>query len=131
MEVGVLEGFKNYINEGTISTIAAFSFIKLLSTSFENWKVFKDGLIDVEGKIIKKTPKLPIFTNIARKIKILFQRFVPNKKYLAVLIAMYLLKKEEVMDDYEQIVKEELDKSLTEEESQKLIKILAEVKELI
>ena len=44
---------------------------------------------------------------------------------------MYLLKKEEVMDDYEQIVKEELDKSLTEEESQKLIKILAEVKELI
>lgn len=123
-----MKKFKVFLNEGAISTIAAFSFIKLLSTSFESWQAFKSGLIDEKGKILKKSPKLPIFTNIARKIKVLFEKFVPNRKYLAVLIAMYLLKKEDVVDEYELLIKEELDRSLTDEETKSLIKILNEVK---
>lgn len=123
-----MKNFKGFLNEGAVSTIIAFGFVKLLSTNFEDWKAFKTGIIDKDGKILKNTPKLSIFDNIARKIKILFHKFVPNKKYLAILIAMYLLKKEEVIGDYEKIVKEELDRALTEEEAESLIKILNEVK---
>lgn len=122
-----MDKFKEFLNEGAITTIAAIGFVKLLSTNFENWESFKSGIIDKDGKILKKSPKLPVFTNIARKIKVLFQKFVPNKKYMAMLIAIYLLKKEEVLDGYEEIIKIELEKTLTEDEIKKLVKILCEV----
>lgn len=117
--------FKSYLDEGVVSSIAAVVFIKKLTTSFENWDEFKKGIIDKDGKILKG--KLSIFNNIARKIKRLFHRFVPNKKYLLLLISMYLLKKEDITDPLEELVKDELDQYLTVEEKVKLIDILNEV----
>ena len=123
----MMERFKLYLDEGIVSSVAAFTFIKKLTTSFENWEEFKNGIIDKDGKIINRTKKIPIFNGIARKIKILFQRFVPNKKYLALLLTMYLLKKESVSDPLENLVKEELDQKLTLEEKVVLIDILTEI----
>ncbi len=118
--------FKTYVNEGVVSTVVAYDFVKKLSTNFEDWKEFKDGIIDADGKIIKSSKKkMPPFQNIARKIKLLFHKFVPNKKYLALLLAMYLLKED--IDEMENIVKEQLEKDLTPKEKKLLIKVLMEV----
>lgn len=124
--------FKEYINEGVVSVVAAISFTKLLTTPFEKWKSCKMGLIDNKGKILRK-PKTSeekkqfgVFENIARKIKILFHKFVPDKKYLSLLFAMYLLKKESV-NSLENILKEELNQKLTNDENKILISILYEI----
>lgn len=121
--------FKTYINEGLVSGIVAIKFIKLLTSNFEKWDLFKSGGIDEDGKIIDKKIKIDTFENIARKIKILFNKFVPNKKYLTLLLAMYLLKKEDIIhpDPVENLLKEQLDNNLSEDEKQLLIKLLKEV----
>lgn len=122
-----MKSFKSYLDEGIVSSVAAFGFVKKLSTSFEKWDEFKNGIIDKDGRVINKTKKISIFNDIARKIRILFLKFVPNKKYFALLVAMYLIRKEDVSDPLEDLVKEELDNRLSEEEKFTLIDILNEV----
>ena len=119
--------FIGYYNEGIVSTVAVAGFVKMLITDFSKWKEFKSGLIDVDGKLIKTIPKISAFKNIARKIKILFKRFVPSKGYLAMLLTIYFLKNEDVISEYDQIIKDELEKSLTEEEKDLLVKVLKEL----
>lgn len=123
-----MDSFKTHLNEGVVSALVAVSFITKLTTSFEKWDAFKKGIIDKNGKIIKKNTKLPIFDNIARKIKILFHKFLPGKKkYIALLLSMYLIKTEDVDDPYNNLIKEELDHQLTDKEKNSLMGILNEV----
>lgn len=123
-----MEKFKYLFNEGIVSSVAAFSFIKKLTTPFNKWELFKNGTIDEEGKFLKKNIKIPVFDGIARKIKRLFHKFLPGKKkYIALLLAMYLLKKEDIADPIEEIVKEELDNQLSENEKNILMNLLNEI----
>jgi hypothetical protein len=127
-----MSSFKNYLNEGVVTALIAYSFTSRIATPFDKWKAYKSGMIDVNGKILRKaqTPEekkqTGTFWNIARKIKILFNKFVPNKKYLALLLGMYLLKKEN-NDQYENMIKEQLDKDLSKNEHNALIGVLNEI----
>ena len=124
--------FKSYLNEGVVTTVLAYKFTTMIATPFDKWKAYKSGMIDIKGKKLRKAKtqeeknQTGAFWNIARKIKILFNKFVPNKKYLALLLAMYLMKKESI-DPYESVVKEQLDKNLTNVEQTMLINILNEI----
>ena len=127
-----MERFKNYLNEGVVTAVIAYKFTTMIATPFDKWKTYKSGMIDIKGKILRKanTPEekkqTGTFWNIARKIKILFNKFVPNKKYLALLLGIYLMKKENT-DQFENMLKEQLDKDLSENEQIALIGVLTEI----
>lgn len=90
-----------------IGALVAYLLIKQLSTDWEDWEIYKLGLIDDKGQTIRKakTPAEKKAMNIgvvlAKNIKKLLERIPFGKSKLASLVAaLYLIKENEgVVDD--------------------------------
>jgi len=71
-----------------------YKFIKLMSSTFNKWDIYKDGLIDEKGKIIDKSKKIPMFDNVIRRLKIILNKFIGSSKVASVMATLYFLKED-------------------------------------
>ena len=109
---------------GAFSKLLAVTFATLLAKPFKNWKAFEKGLIDEKGNIIRKPQNQPErdslrgIKNFVRKMKRLLIKVIPDSRLLGVLIAAFLLKKEDntPLNEEEQKVRDIIEKNLTENE---------------
>lgn len=127
--------FSELLQEGAMSRITttymAYRFGKLLKKDFTDWEAYKFGLIDEEGKIIKKpTSKeekntLGTIETLARKIKKTLLKYVGNRKVMFTVMALYLMKRESV----DVKIEEALNATLTESEIASTIELLKIIEE--
>ena len=98
---------------GVVDTYVAFRFIKLLSTPFEETDAYKLGIIDANGKVLKKRAELStsaerraytIFDTIAFNIKKIFNRVPGLKTRLGSFAAALFLLKEHTQMSEEQFL---------------------------
>lgn len=105
---------------GAFSKLQAYMFAALLAKDFTKWPAYELGVIDENGKLLKKPSSieeknsLDVFENLIRKIKLIILKFAPSAKYLAFIAAAYLLKEEQELVHIR--FKEEMSKELTESE---------------
>lgn len=114
---------------GAFSKLMAITFATLLAKPFKNWKAFKLGLINEKGDKIKeaKTPEekkaLAGIKDFVRKLKRLLIKVLPDSRLLGFLITLYLLKKESISEE-ENEIKEEIDNVLTKRELNDMLNYL-------
>ena len=92
-----------------LDVFVAYKFIKFLTTPFDKTDAYKLGLIDKDGKVLKKRSKLKtgkekmamtIFHTLAWNLKKLLDKFPPTKTKLgSFAAALYLLKEEDDCDE--------------------------------
>lgn len=96
-----------------LDTYVAFQFIKILSTPFENTEAYKLGIIDANGKVLKKRSSLStgeekraytIFHTIGFNIKKIFNRIPGLKSRLGSFAAALFLLKEHTQMSEEQFL---------------------------
>jgi len=106
---------------GAFSKFQALTFATLLSKPFIKWDAYKLGIIDENGKKIKKATtsdeknSIDMFQNLIRKLKIVLNKFIPSPNYLQFILAAYLLKEEKFTKNEEEL-KIEIDKVLNDKE---------------
>lgn len=80
--------------------VIAYKFVKALSTPFEEWDAFKVGLIDKNGKKLKKASTqeekdaLPLWKVLIRNLKVILGKLPFGKTKLASFVTALALLKE-------------------------------------
>ena len=92
-----------------LDIFVAYKFIKILTTPFKKTEAYKLGIIDADGKVLKKRHELvtgkekmamTIFHTLGWNLKKLLAKFPPTKTRLgSFAAALYLLKEESSCDD--------------------------------
>lgn len=95
---------KTLLSEGATDFIVLYSFLKRLTTPFDKWKAYELGIIDADGKVLKKRATLvepeekaafTLFDILVLNIKKILERLPNGKSKLASFIAaLYLIKEE-------------------------------------
>ena len=103
-----------------LDVFVEYKFIKFLTTPFDKTDAYKLGLIDKDGKVLKKRSKLKtgkekmamtIFHTLAWNLKKLLDKFPPTKTKLGSFAAgLFLIKEQYGLTD------DDLDKILTKME---------------
>ena len=101
------------ILRGAATLYASYSFIRLMSTKFEKWDAFKEGIIDEKGNGIKKGSDSLSWTRfhiLIRNIKQLLEKipFIGKSSLTSFASSLWLLK-EETSCDYTKDLAEFLD----------------------
>jgi hypothetical protein len=80
-----------------VDNAIAIRIIYLLSTPFEKWDAYKEGIIDEDGKVIesKSSPNWTMLHRLVSRIKVLIGKLPGGKTTLASLIAAYVLVRED------------------------------------
>ena len=86
------------LTESLADTVIVYLIIKKLSTPFEEWEAYKEGIIDRNGKKIKE-PKTfkerkawTFFDRFIANLKRIMQKFVGKSRFAAIATAAVLLK---------------------------------------
>jgi len=93
-----------------MSTYLAYKLIGLLSKPFTDWEAFELGLIDEDGKSIKKLvtteekKAFGIFEKMARNIKSLITKITGKSRAAAVLSTLYLMKEKTMTDENAEVL---------------------------
>tara|TARA_Y100000310_G_scaffold34678_1_gene32835 strand:- start:1131 stop:1748 length:618 start_codon:yes stop_codon:yes gene_type:complete len=108
-----MENFREYINEGrAIDLFVAYRFLRILTTPWEDQEAFAHGIIDADGKRLKKANELK--TEDEKKSFTLLHRLIFNLKRILHKIpgvrtkigtyatALYLLKQHVATDEEEE-----------------------------
>jgi len=103
------------IEEGLLSTkqsgggravdiYIVYKFIKMLSLPFEKWEAYNLGIIDKDGKIIKKVRlksneknNYTLFHRLVRNLKVMLEKIPGGKSKLGKAAAAYFLLREELI----------------------------------
>lgn len=100
---------KQYLTEQIVDAIVAFKFLKLMTQDFEDTEAFKLGIVDKNGKILKKRKDLKmgaeksaytIFHTLVWNIKKLLRKIPLMKSKLGSYVASLFLLKEAVDKEY-------------------------------
>lgn len=83
-------------------------FLRLLTTPFENTTAYEMGLIDDNGKVLKKasTPEEKSAHNAFHKLVFNIKKLIPGKRFGSYAAALYLLKEKYGVSNFEKILKE-------------------------
>lgn len=105
-----------------INLFFVYQFVKLLTTPFEEWELFKLGIIDEKGNTLKKRRDLRTaeekdavtpFVNLVKNIKKTLSKFAGKSKLASYAAALYLIKEhkmftDELVEDYDNVDMERL-----------------------
>lgn len=100
---------KTLLTEGAVDFVVLYSFLKKLTTPFEQWDAYKLGIIDDEGKVLRKRVTLTepeekrafsLFDILILNIKKMIHKLPGGKSRLATFIAGLFLIKEQRNDEY-------------------------------
>ena len=100
---------KQYLTEQIVDAIVAFKFLKLMTQDFKDTDAFKLGIVDKDGKILKKRKDLKmgaeksaytIFHTLVWNIKKLLKKVPFVKSKLGSYVASLFLLKESVDKEY-------------------------------
>ena len=100
---------KTLLTEGAVDFIVLYSFLKRLTTPFEQWDAYKLGIIDIDGKVLRKRATLTtpeekraflLFDILILNIKKLIHKIPGGKSKLATFIAGLFLIKEQKNNEY-------------------------------
>jgi len=95
---------RTLLTEGAVDFLVLYSFLKKLTTPFTEWEAFKLGIIDEDGKVLRKRATLTepkekgaftLFDILVLNIKKIIERLPNGKSKLATFIAGLFLMKEE------------------------------------
>jgi len=95
-----------------VDAFGAYLFVKHLAKPFEEWEAFKLGLIDKNGKRLRKAKSDPekksmsLFHNLVRNLKKVLQKLPFGKSKLASLGAALFLLREEHNVEYDRLISE-------------------------
>ena len=98
---------------GALDAFVAYKFIKILTTPFEKTEAYKLGIIDKNGKILKKRSALKtgkekvsytIFHTLGWNLKKLLNKFPPTKTRLGSFAAALYLLKEQSFPEHKQLI---------------------------
>lgn len=91
-----------------LNTLAAYKFIKLLSTKFEDWDAFKLGLIDKDGKTLKSAStqdekkSMGMFEKLVKNVKKVFHKAPLGAiKIGSLVVALKMLKEDADKEGYD------------------------------
>lgn len=76
----------------------SYKLIELLSTDFKKWEAYDLGIIDENGKLLKKPlskeerDSYSMFHKIIRKLKVIMNKFIGPSRLSAMLATLYLVK---------------------------------------
>jgi hypothetical protein len=117
-----------------LTTYLAYKFGVLLKDPFPDWEAFKLGLIDKKGNLLKK-PKtqeekdaLNSSTNLVRKIKKVFVKYIGDNKLINFIIAAYILKKEEFEEEHPAVT--EVNNELDADEKETMMIVLEKMSKI-
>lgn len=100
---------KIFLSEGAVDFVVLYSFLKKLTTPFEQWDAYKLGIIDDEGKVLRKRATLTepderraftLFDILVLNIKKMVHKLPGGKSRLATFIAGLFLIKEQTNIEY-------------------------------
>lgn len=100
---------KTLLTEGAVDFVVLYSFLRKLTTPFEQWDAYKLGIIDAEGKVLRKRATLTeppekraftLFDILVLNIKKMIHRLPGGKSRLATFIAGLFLIKEQTNVEY-------------------------------
>lgn len=81
-----------------------YKFIKYLTLPFEDWEAYKLGIINDQGKVIKKSRKTKdeknnytLFHRLVRNLKVMLEKIPGGKSKLGKAAAAYFLLREELI----------------------------------
>ncbi|MBC8442598.1 MAG: hypothetical protein H8D80_00245 [Proteobacteria bacterium] len=101
--------YRHNINEQVVTALVAFKFLKLMTQDFEDTDAFKLGIVDENGKILKKRKDLKtseeesaytIFHTLVWNIKKLLKKVPGLKSKIGSYVASLYLLKEAVNEKY-------------------------------
>jgi len=124
------------LTEKLTSTIVIYMILKRLLTKWENWEAYKNGIIDKNGKRIRKprTSKeresFDILDRFCWSIKRLLTKFIGDSKFVYLFSTAYLMKEELstiVITNFDKY-KEELS-SFTATQQQQIFNVLKEMEQ--
>ena len=86
------------LNESLADTVIVYLIIKKLSTPFEKWPAYEEGIIDKDGKKIKEPITFKqrkawtFFDRFIANLKRIMSKFVGKSRFAAIATAAILLK---------------------------------------
>lgn len=99
------------LTEGVVDTLVLYSFLKKLTTPFEQWDAYKLGIIDDSGKVLRKRNTLTkpeerrafnLFDVLVLNIKKMIEKLPGGKSRLATFIAgLFLIREQKHTDWYQ------------------------------
>lgn len=100
---------RQFLTEGVVDILVLYTFLKKLTTPFEDWDAFKLGIIDADGKVLRKRATLTslkekaaftLLDVLVMNIKKIIERLPNGKSRLATFIAGLFLMKEQKNYEY-------------------------------